>query len=110
PPVGRRPTATYVYTLNRPSRANPISVIPVSLASSTASDEGAPTATTHAIPATAAFCTISNPPRPLTTRITSSNDRDSSTNAPITLSTALCRPTSSATTSGSPAAENNPAA
>ena len=65
---------------------------------STASDEGALTALTIGIPATAAFCTISNESRPLTWRTWSaSGTRPARTCSPTTLSTALWRPTSSRT-------------
>ena len=52
PDTGR---PAWVYTLNLRSRANPMSVIADLEASATASDEGAPTATTRPIPAAAAF-------------------------------------------------------
>src|SRR6185436_18207025 len=55
-----------VYTLSDPPRTKPQSVSPRSAASSTASDEGAPTATSSGQPATAAFWTSSKERRPLT--------------------------------------------
>src|SRR5713101_5171245 len=48
------------------SRRKPTSVIPTSSANSTASDDGADTAHRIAMPAAAAFCTISKLNRPLT--------------------------------------------
>ena len=68
-------------------------------ASSTASDDGAPTATSTGHPATAAFWTSSNESRPLT-HSTWDGEREqlASRNAqPTTLSIALWRPTSSRT-------------
>ncbi len=50
------------------------------------------------MPAVTAFCTSSKPARPLTTRQAAAGSSPASTRAPITLSTALCRPTSSRTT------------
>ena len=57
-----------------------------------------------------AFWTSSKPARPLMTRQASAGDCPASTRAPVTLSTALCRRTSSRVPSGSPAAVNSPAA
>ena len=53
---------------SRSSRAKPTSVMPAADAVSTASEEGADTATTVANPAAHAFCTISKLARPLTNR------------------------------------------
>ena len=76
-----------------------------SRARSTARLDGADTATMPATPAATAFCTISNETRPLTTsRRSAAGNRPSSSARPITLSTALCRPTSSRTAMRSPAA------
>ncbi len=62
----------------RPSRTKPQRVIPRSRASSTASVEGAPTATRIGVPATAAFCTSSKERRPLTqTSLSASGSRPS---------------------------------
>lgn len=58
----------WVYTFARPSRTKPTSVIEKRSAASTASEDGALTALTIGIPATAAFWTISNDARPLTCR------------------------------------------
>ena len=52
--------------LKLPSRRKPTSVVPISSASSTASDDGADTAARIGTPAAAAFCTISKLSRPLT--------------------------------------------
>ena len=63
------------------------------------------------MPATAAFCTSSKLARPLTNSTLSDNGvRASRTIAPISLSTALCRPTSSAWQRSRPAPSNNAAA
>jgi hypothetical protein len=92
-------------------RRNPTSVIPVSTASSTASDDGAETAASTGTPAIAAFCTSSNDARPETISTwPAAGTRPCSSAQPSTLSTALCRPTSSRTTSGEPSAVNSPAA
>ena len=61
-------------------------------------------------PAATAFWASSKPARPLTTRHASAGERPASTRAPVTLSTALCRPTSSRTTSSSPSAVASAAA
>ena len=58
----------------------------------------------------AAFCTISNPPRPLTNKLAESGKRFASSAQPITLSTALWRPISSRNTNSSPAASKSAAA
>ena len=58
-----------------------------------------------------AFCTISNPPRPLTSSACpESGSRPSSSAQPITLSTALCLPISSRRTSSSPSSRKSAAA
>ena len=63
------------------------------------------------IPATAAFWTISKLTRPETIRIRSlRGSSPASTCEPITLSSALCRPTSSRMAMSSPAGENSAAA
>ena len=101
----------FAYTLNRPSRTKPQSVIPVSLANSTARLDGAPTAAKIGTPAIAAFCTNSKLARPLTKRSESANGQRPIANCePSTLSTALCRPTSSRTAMSSSARVNNAAA
>ena len=62
-------------------------------------------------PATAAFWTSSNDRRPLTQRIESASGRRRSVNAqPTTLSSALCRPTSSRRQRSSPSASKRPVA
>ena len=100
-----------MYRLNRPSRTNPASVIPTRSASSTARVEGAPTAANTGTPATAAFCTSSNPARPLThSTFPPSGNSPRISAAPSSLSTALCRPTSSRAAINSPDAVNSPAA
>src|SRR6185312_4265536 len=60
------PTTRWVplYTFMEEPRRNPTSVIPISPASSTASDDGADTAASTGTPAIAAFCTSSNDARP----------------------------------------------
>ncbi len=84
-------------------RRKPTSVTPCSAASSTASEDGADTAASTGTPAIAAFCTSSNDARPDTiSTVPPSGTRPSSNAQPVALSTALCRPTSSRTTSGSP--------
>src|SRR5579859_608856 len=78
------------YTTNRRPRRNPINVRPSSRANCTARLEGADTEASIGIPAEIAFCTISNPPRPLTSITCSESGTRPSNNAqPITLSTAL---------------------
>src|SRR5580700_8988095 len=84
------------YTFICSPRRKPISVIPESAASSTARLDGAETAASTGIPAISAFCVSSKLARP-EARITC--DRSGSNPCvaaqPITLSKALCRPTSS---------------
>jgi hypothetical protein len=66
---------------------------------------------TTGTPATSAFCTISNPPRPLTNRICSDNGTlPARTACPTILSTALWRPTSSRTARSMPFLSNSAAA
>ena len=73
--------------------------------------EGAEAADSTGMPAIHAFCTSSNDVRPLTcSSVPASGSRPSASAQPTTLSTALCRPTSSRTQSTSPAAVNSPAA
>ena len=92
-------------------RRNPTSVTPVSCASATASDDGADTAASTGTPAITAFCTSSNDARPETISTQPrAGTRSCCSAQPSTLSTALCRPTSSRTTSGVPAAVKSPAA
>ena len=108
--VSRSATAAE-YTVTRPSRTKPQSVMRRSSASSTASDDGAPTATRIGQPATDAFCTSSKDSRPLTQRSRLSSGSSPSRNAqPTTLSIALWRPTSSRTHSSSPSAVKSPVA
>src|SRR5205807_6307936 len=96
------------YTLKDPSRTNPQSSIPRSRASSTARLDGAPTATRPARAARLAFWTSSNDARPLTHASTpGSGNRPRRSIAPIALSIALCRPTSSWSTSSSPDGSNS---
>src|SRR5262249_34635704 len=100
-----------VYTFAAPPRTKPQSVIPRSVASSTARLDGAPTATRIGQPATAAFCTSSQESLPLTQTTRSASGSSPSPNAqPTTLSNALCLPTSSRTQSVSPADEKRPVA
>ena len=74
-----------------------------SSASSTARLDGAPTAAISGIPAIAAFCTSSKLARPLSNNILScSGSQLFCSAAPISLSNALCRPTSSLNNSNSP--------
>ena len=86
--------------LNPRAEVNPTSVSPVSVASCTARDDGADTATSIPIPAITAFCTSSND---ALDEVSSARSLIGSSSAriaaPITLSTALCRPTSSRTRS-----------
>jgi hypothetical protein len=85
--------------------------MPASSASSAASVLGADTAASSGIPAIQAFWVSSKLARPETSSTWPvSGNRPSRSAQPITLSTALCRPTSSRSTSRSPAAENRPAA
>ena len=85
--------------------------MPDSSASSAASDEGADTAASMGSPAIRAFWVSSNDARPLTSSThPASGSRPAWKAQPITLSTALCRPTSSRSTSRSPAAVKIPAA
>ncbi|OLT04209.1 hypothetical protein BJF90_24060 [Pseudonocardia sp. CNS-004] len=84
---------------------------PHSAASSTASEDGADTAASTGTPAITAFCASSNDARPDTTSTPPFAGIPRCMSAqPSTLSTALCRPTSSRTTIGSPAAVKSPAA
>ena len=63
------------------------------------------------MPAIAAFWVSSKLARPLTmSTCPDSGSRPSRTPSPITLSTALCRPTSSRSATSSPSAVNSPAA
>jgi len=71
-------------------RRKPINVSPISLARSTASDDGADTAARAGTPAITAFCTSSKEARPLTTRVAPVRGRRPALSAhPTTLSTAL---------------------
>src|ERR1035438_1358764 len=84
------------YTLNRSFLRKPISVMPDRPAVATARLEGAPTAAITGMPAISAFCTSSKLARPLTNRSDAFiGMRRSNSAAPTSLSTALCRPTSS---------------
>ncbi len=84
---------------------------PLSAARSTASEDGAETAASIGIPAITAFCTSSKDARPLTIRtVPRSGSSPERRACPTTLSTALCRPTSSRRHSSSPSAEKSPAA
>src|SRR5271166_6796967 len=99
------------YTLKRPSRTKPSSVIPHSRASSTARLDGAPTAPRTGTPAIAAFCTSSKLTRPLTsTRRSARGIRPARSSTPISLSRALWRPTSSRRQSSRPDASKRPEA
>src|SRR5207249_1344328 len=69
------------------------------------------TAATTGIPATSAFCRISNDARPETSSTrAASGSVPSSAARPTTLSTALCRPTSSRSVTSSPPGSKSPAA
>ena len=77
--------------------------MPTSRASSTASDDGADTAASTGMPAIAAFWVSSKLARPLTiSTCPASGSRPARTPSPMTLSTALCRPTSSRSATSSP--------
>ena len=108
---GRTMRSGRVYTLQPSPRRKPTRVIPTSAASSTASDDGADTAASTGMPAIAAFCVSSKLARPLTiSTCPASGSRPWRTPSPITLSTALCRPTSSRRATSSPSTVNSPAA
>ena len=78
------------YTTIELPRRKPTSVIPVSVATSTASDDGAETAARNGIPAIDAFWVSSKLARPDTTSTTPrSGSRPSASAQPMTLSTAL---------------------
>ncbi len=80
-------------------------------ASSTARLDGAPTAASTGMPATAAFCTSSKLARPLTSRMPSWRGvRPARNAAPMSLSRALCRPTSSRRSISPPPGSNRAAA
>ncbi len=97
--------------LKRPPRTKPISVIPASSASSIARLDGADTAATSGTPASHAFCRISNEVRPLTNSSRSpAGSPPASSRRPMILSTALCRPTSSAVSTMSPSSVHSAAA
>ncbi len=92
-------------------RRNPTRVRPPSSASDAASEDGADTAASSGTPIMIAFCASSNEARPLTSRMWPASGRRPERSAhPATLSTALCRPTSSRSTSSVPSAVNRPAA
>src|SRR4029450_11950500 len=92
-------------------RRNPTRVMPTWSARSTAKLVGALTAATRGTPATAAFCTTSNEHRPDTnSTMPVSGSRRSGGAPPITLSTALWRPTSSRTQRTAPSASQTAAA
>jgi hypothetical protein len=98
------------YTFARSPLTKAVTVIPNRWAKSTARLDGAETATMCRIPATAAFCTISNPRRPEITKTHSGKgSRRFNPAQPTSLSTALCRPTSSRTTRAAPDRSNRPA-
>jgi hypothetical protein len=84
-------------------------VISTSRAKSTAKDEAAEIPMTMGIPATIAFFTTSQLTRPLTTSIVCvAGMCPFASNLPTTLSTALCRPTSSKLESRSPSNVDSP--
>ncbi len=92
-----------------PDRRKPTSAQPGPSARSTARLDGAPTAASTPTPAATAFCTISKPMRPLTREHGyGGGTRRPGAGRPTTLSTALCRPMSSRTTSGSPVGVEQP--
>ena len=77
----------------------------------TARLDGAPTAAMTGIPAITDFCTSSKLALPLTSRISCDNGRRPASNsAPISLSSALCRPTSSNRRRSRPSVSNKAAA
>ena len=83
----------------------------MSCASCAASVDGAPTAASIGMPASRAFCTSSNDARPDTCSTCCARGSLPSRSAhPITLSTALCLPTSSRTHTAVPSGANRPAA
>ena len=89
----------------------PASSSPCSRARSTARLTAPTRRRCPAAPAATAFCTISNDTRPLTTSSRSrAGSRPSSSARPTTLSTALCRPTSSRTGPSVPSASARAAA
>ena len=93
------------------AEVKPISVRPVAVASWTASDDGAETATSMPTPAMTAFCTSSNEARDEVSSARSAIGSSSASSAePITLSIALCRPTSSRTRSIEPSGRTRAAA
>src|SRR6476469_598135 len=99
------------YTLRRLPRTKPSRLIPASSAHATAKDDGAETAARQGIPAMIAFWVSSNDARPDTTSThPTPGTRPLCSAHPTTLSTALCRPTSSRTVSSSPSAVKRPAA
>ena len=88
-----------------------MSVTPRRSASRTARSDGAETAQMIGTPATAAFWTISKLTRPETIRIRSqSGSSRTRTREPMTLSSALWRPTSSRIATRRPSVSNRPAA
>src|SRR6266851_1077177 len=92
-------------------RRKPTSVRPPSSASEAASEEGADTAASTGTPIMIAFCASSNEARPLTSSTwPDSGSRPERSAQPATLSTALCRPTSSRSASSVPSGVNRPAA
>ena len=92
-------------------RRKPTSVIPTSSANSAASDDGADTAASTGMPAISAFCASSKLARLETISTVPVRGRRSSFSAqPITLSTALWRPTSSRSTSIRPVVPSKRAA
>ena len=91
------------------SRRKPTSVMPNSSAKSAASDEGADTAHNIGTPAMAAFWTSSNDADPRRGVSSRASGNFSSRNAqPMTLSTALWRPTSSRNASKLPSRSKSP--
>src|SRR5215210_1182724 len=110
-PFSTRILSKPAYVLNRPPRRNPTSVMPNSLATSTARLLGAETAQTTGTPAVRHFCRISNELRPLTiTTFSESGSVPSSSAHPTSLSVALCLPTSSRSACRSPSASKSAAA
>lgn len=105
-----RPPNNY-STSNAPSaRATAISLTPSARARSIASDVGAETETSAGAPKIAAFSTISKEQRLVVSMKPSAAPIPARRHAPIVLSSALCRPTSSRTTSRSPRLSHQAAA
>src|ERR1700691_6025356 len=100
----------WVKTSKPSLRATAASVIPAALAVRTASAVGAETATISGAPITAVFCTISTDTRLVSNTMPRWPGTLSRINAPASLSSALCLPTSSRTATRPASACQNAAA